>query len=358
LIYQLLWASSRSVRKLAAEILNTHEYQVPLTDRDKMHQLISEVVGQIVWYTGASALLQRSENPDLLKAIGQDKEWWTDFLFILMAITYDKNYIGKIRENLETATVESVNFALEMIDIVLDESIKARVSYCLDITTDDEKLKLLHQFYPVYISGYNDLITEIINRDYNLTGLWAKALAVGSIKDIADQSDFEMTIIALLFSPETILVEEAARIASSWEKEDIDTIVKRVPAENRETILAVLNGQMTGSMVTAGRVSFLRTLMPEISENDLIKLAGYITVVNGDDLMQTTSYSRFVWPINHSGGSGEGAFIKAGSTPPSSLNINGAFYQIGSDGLFSYLAVYDEFLDLITRLTDRIEFNS
>lgn len=358
MIYQMLWASSRSVRKQAAEILSLHNYQIPLNERDKIHQLISEVVGQIVWYIGASALLQKSENNDLRVAIASDKDWWTDFLFRLMAITYDRNHIGKIRENLEMGTVESVNFALEMIDIVLDESIKSRVSYCVDITSDEEKLKLLHQFYPIYISGYNDLITEIINRDYNLTGLWAKAVAVGSIKDIDDKSDFEMTITALLFSPESILVEEAARIASAWDKEDLDTIVKRVPAENSDTIKAVLSGKMTESMFTVTKVNYLRTIIPDSSENDLIKLAGSIKTVSSNDLLQAATYSRFVWPVSKVEGSGGGVFIKAGTTLTKNLNLQGIYYQIESEDLFNYLAVYDEFFTTITRMTDNIEFNS
>jgi ATP:ADP antiporter, AAA family len=357
LIYQMLWASSRSVRKLAAEILISHDYQVPPAERDKIHQLISEIVGEIVWYTGASTLLMKHNNPDLQEALNNDKQWWTDFLFKLLAITYDSNHIGKIRENIETATVESVNFALEMIDIVLDESIKARVSYCLDITSDEEKLKLLHQFYPVYLSGYSDLITEVINRDYNLTGLWAKALAVRSIREIDDKSDFEMTITALLFSPETILIEEAARIASAWEKEDVETILRRVPAENREIILAILEKKTTDIMFTVARVNFLRTLTPEIPENDLIKLAGILTVVGSDELSQISSYSRFVWPVSSQEASAAGAFIKAGASFKKTLDANEIYYQIGSEDLSNYLAVFDEFFGTITRMTDRIEIN-
>ncbi|MEZ5012490.1 MAG: hypothetical protein R2744_13345 [Bacteroidales bacterium] len=40
-----------------------------------------------------------------------------------MSLLHDSS-IEKIRENLEAGTVESVNFALEMLDTVVDESIK------------------------------------------------------------------------------------------------------------------------------------------------------------------------------------------------------------------------------------------
>ena len=97
------------------------------------------------------------------------------FLFNILSITYDSGSIMKISENLESETVESVNYALEMIDIVIDDSIKPKLISLLDVIPDEEKLKNLYQFFPGEIPHHNKLIEDIINRDYNLLSLWTKA---------------------------------------------------------------------------------------------------------------------------------------------------------------------------------------
>ena len=73
------------------------------------------------------------------------------------SIAYDPGSLAKIRNNLESGTVESVNYALEMIDIVIDDAIKAKLVSLIDVVSDDEKLKNLHQFYPGEVPQYNQL---------------------------------------------------------------------------------------------------------------------------------------------------------------------------------------------------------
>jgi hypothetical protein len=115
---------------------------------------------------------------------------------------------------------------------------------------------------------------------------------------------------------------------------------------------------MTEDMFTVARVNYLRTIIPDISENDLIKLAGIVKVVSSDDLMHPAGYSRFVWPVIKPKDSVDGVFIKAGTKITKPLNISGIYYQIDSEDLFNYLVVYDEFFTTVTRMTDNIEFNS
>ncbi|MBM3420825.1 MAG: hypothetical protein FJY11_06800, partial [Bacteroidetes bacterium] len=180
-IYQMLRTNSRVIRGKAAEILVRNNYRVPAEEIDKMLQFISEVIGILTWHIQAAVTLKRSDNSELEEALAREKNWWSDFLFSLLSITYDSQHIARIRENLDTGTVESVNFALEMIDLVVDESIKPKLICSVDISDNEDKLKSLHHFYPGFVPQYHNLLIEVINRDYNLISLWTKAVAVRSL---------------------------------------------------------------------------------------------------------------------------------------------------------------------------------
>lgn len=273
LIYQMLRSNSRVIRGRAASILVSHGFRVTEDDRDKMHQHISETVGTITWYIQTMVVLARSGNPELKEALTAEMDWWNNFLFSLLAVTYDSQSIQKIRDNLETGTVESVNFALEMIDIVLDDSIKARVAFCIDISTNDEKLKSLYHFYPGYIPTYDNLLTEIINRDYNLSDLWTKSAAIRSLGNISETENRSMTLSALLFSPSHLLVEEAARLMHATDAPALEEVSRRVPQENEKIIAAVRSNSLREPEFLASKINFLKERLTMIPADDLIPLA-------------------------------------------------------------------------------------
>ncbi|MBE0676646.1 MAG: hypothetical protein IH591_18470 [Bacteroidales bacterium] len=273
LVYQMLRTNSRAVRGKAARILVEQQYRVPESEKDKIHQLITEIIGTLTWYMQASVALKNSDNGELAEAVNSEMDWWYKFLFSLLQITYDSQYIEKIKDNLETGTVESVNFALEMIDIVIDESIKTRVSYCVDISDNEEKLKSLNQFYPGFIPSYDDLLIEIINRDYNLTGLWTKAVAVSSLMNIADSERINLTLAALLFSPNRILVEEAVRIIVFRNPDMLKELKPRIPAENLEIVDLITGNKPENNHFIAEKVRALRKYLPGIPEDELIIIA-------------------------------------------------------------------------------------
>ncbi len=65
--------------------------------------------------------------PLLDEAVNKEIDRWNSILFNLLSITYGAGYVKSIRENIRTGTVESVNHALEMIDIVMDESVRIKI---------------------------------------------------------------------------------------------------------------------------------------------------------------------------------------------------------------------------------------
>jgi AAA family ATP:ADP antiporter len=303
-LFSRLWSNSRLLRETALENLIKCNYRVTEEDKDRLHQLISEVIGIIVWNISARVTIARKNDTSLLEPLNGETARWNRFLFRLLSIAYDSGSVEKIRENLDSGTVESVNFALEMIDIVIDEAIKPKLVPLLDVIPDEDKVKALYQFYPGEIHEYGKLIEDLINRDYNLLGIWIRACAIRSLNDIENENIGE-SLVALLFSPEKILQEESARMLSRYDKELYKSASSRISAGKRDQLDAIINGERAEGELLYEKVRFLSECFPGLSKEDLLLPAEtmkHVKDVQSADLDLPGGY--ILWQV-HSGKPGK-----------------------------------------------------
>ena len=303
-LFSRLWSNSRLLRETALENLISCNYRVREEDTDRLHQLISEVIGIIVWNISARVTVTRKNDTILLEPLNREIARWQAFLFRLLSITYDIKSIEKIRENLESGTVESVNFALEMIDIVINEAIKPKLVPLIDVIPDEDKIKALYQFYPGEIHEYGKLIEDLINRDYNLLGIWIRVCTIRSMNGIENKNTGE-SLAALLFSPEKILQEESARLLSKHDPELFKSVATRISPDVKSHLDAIINGEKAEGELLYDKVIFLAECFPGLSKEDLLLPAGtmkYLKTVQPSDLDVSGGY--ILWQV-HSGQPGK-----------------------------------------------------
>ena len=277
-LFARLWSNSRQVKEAAVKSLIDLGYKATDEEKDKLHQLISEIIGMMTWNIAAQSCLEKSNDVSMLEVIKRETALWNTFLFNILSIAYDSGSISKIRANIENATVESVNFALEMVDIVIDEAIKAKLVSLVDVVSNDEKLKNLHQFYPGEVPQYDQLIEDIINRDYNFISIWAKASALGMIKDL-NRRTTEESVVALLFSPERILQEEAANLIGRTKRELFTSVSSRMPKNSLNILEKIISGDFRDKEFLMGKVKFLSTLFNKIQEDELLYPAASLNYI-------------------------------------------------------------------------------
>jgi ATP/ADP translocase len=285
-LFSRLWSNSRQVKEVALKLLSDGDFKSPDSEKDHLHQLISDVIGIIVWNLSAQICLEKNKDELLLRTLNKDTSRWNQFLFDLLSITYDSGSISRIRENLASNTVESVNYALEMIDIVIDESIKTKIIPLLDAIPDEAKLKNLYQFYPGEIPDYPRLIDNILNRDYNLLGIWIRACALRNIASI-DNEMLAQSVIALLFSPEPILKEESANLIARSGNEIFSSVSVRIDAKLKYKIEKFMNNEIPEEEVLYDKVMFLSSLFTGIDEDYILFLANslrYMKVLENSTL--------------------------------------------------------------------------
>jgi ATP:ADP antiporter, AAA family len=296
-LFARLWSNSRQLKEIALKYLVEAEYRADGENVDKLNQYISELIELSTWNLSAKICLQRNNDAIVLEALNKEIARWTRFLFNVLSITYDSGSIRKIRENLESDTVESVNYALEMIDIVIDESIKPKIISLVDMVPDEIKIRNLYQFFPGDIPQYNRLMEDLINRDYNLINIWTKACALRAIKKIEDDS-MKDTVIALLFSPEIILQEEIARLLARSYRELYKSVSNRIPSSVKIRVDKIFDGKITEAEFLFEKVEFLSRCFSEIQEEELITLASALIYCDSNKQFTDFSGGSIIWHLN------------------------------------------------------------
>jgi len=272
-LFSRLWSNSRQLKETAVKCLIDCEFKPSWEEKDRLHQMISDTVGLITWNLSAKTCLEKSNHTFLLDVLEKEMTRWNMFLFNLLSVTYDPGSINKIKENLERETVESVNFALEMIDIVIDDSIKPKLISLLDVIPSEAKLRNLYQFFPGEVPKYENLLENIINRDYNLLNLWTKACTLRHVPEIEGEEMAE-SVAALLFSPEKILQEEAARLIVRSSRELYKTVSLRIPDSSRKRLDRIVNGESDEKELIWEKNDFLAGCFKGIPEEELLHLSG------------------------------------------------------------------------------------
>jgi ATP:ADP antiporter, AAA family len=299
-LFSRLWSNSRQLKELSLKYLIEVDFKPSDEEKDKLHQLLTETIGIMTWNLSARKSIERNNDAILKTVISKEIDRWRNFLFDLLSITYDRSSIVKIKENLDSETVESVNFALEMIDLVIDEAIKQKLIMLVDAVPDEEKLKNLYQFYPVEIPDYNGLVEDLINRDYNLVSVWTKACVLRNIKEVEGETITE-SVVALFFSPEEILQEEAVKIISSSGRELYRSISPRIPAASRKRLDKIAAEEVANEELLFEKTRFLKSCFAAVPEEELLTLAYNLKYFKDFSSLSTrVSDQTLIWPFSES----------------------------------------------------------
>ena len=339
-LFSRLWSNSRQLKEVALKCLIQCHFKPSDEDKERLNILISDIVGIITWNLSAKRCLEKNNDLVLLNEINKELNRWSSFLIDLLSITYNATAVTRIRKNLEFETIESVHFAHAIIDIIVDDSVKAKIIYLLDVIPDDEKLENLKRFFPVGIPDYYKLLEEILNRDYNLLGLWTKACVLRYLPAIGDNEMAE-SVIALLFSPENILQEEAIRLIARSDIKLYRNVYNRIPVATRKRLDKLIEPDTDSRELLFEKIRFLSHSFQGIMEDELLSLARNMTFTSDLKADRTFLPDGFIlWTLKSGSDSPSASFIYAGTD-------EGALKEIVSDNAVFYILPFkavEEFL--------------
>lgn len=295
-IFSRLWSNSRILKELSLNALIKCRYIPDQEEKARLDSLIDEAIGLITWTY--SSLHSLGKNKGIAyKAIVHESERWTDYLINLLSLGYGKGVISDILDNFRDVSGEGVEYASDMSVVLFSDQIKHKIIALLTPGSLEEKLQNLALYYPVTIIPEKKLLEDILNMDYNLITIWTKVSAIKAI-DRLDTDEIRESVIALLFSPEEIVREEAACLLARSAVSEIDHIPGRLSPNVRLHIEPILTGSYNKNDLLYEKVTFLSAQLRDMYEDDLVMLASGMLLLLPDRKLSVVDTGSYIqWDI-------------------------------------------------------------
>ena len=225
---------------------------------------MDNAIADTLWNIAALEEIEdRPDNRYLKRALEEQLEQNYDELFLLLSILYEKEPVELVRKNIESGTSDSIGYAIELLDIFVEDDLKYKLIPVLDDSSADEKLKKLDADFPRDRFEGFEVLKEIINRDYNSINRWTKVCAMHSFA-MHEKAEVTDDLVANLFNPDPLIRETAAWAICKHDPDAYKRYCERLPIPivrdlNRK-IIPALQADEEGLLLDLEKVIFLYQL--------------------------------------------------------------------------------------------------
>jgi hypothetical protein len=239
---KLLWnkidyPDPRIVSQVLASLSDSQSQ--PMTEKSPIvFGLLEQELSKAAW--NQSALLEIADAPYnryLKAALEEEMSMNFDRIFILLSLIYNPPSIQLVKENIESGTHEGRVYALELLDVFIDKSIKPILFPLLDDTPAKEEINIYQEYFLRETLNAAQVLVHIINREYTSINRWTRACAMYSLTMMPGVK-VTNDLIAHIFNPDLLLRQTAA-----WAIHTID------PATFSE-VTSRINDQVKGKLHT------------------------------------------------------------------------------------------------------------
>lgn len=167
-----------------------------------------------------------------------------DHITLLLSLIYDPTSVQLVRENILAGTPDSIQYALELLDLFVDIDLKPKLIPLLDDSRVSDKLEKLQTYFPRESYNPVQVINYVLNRDFNYNNRWSKVCAVHAA---AFLPSFRVSrgLISQMFNQDKLLQETAAWVIYTKDKAAYETITERLPSRDKRFLdTAIRNNQL------------------------------------------------------------------------------------------------------------------
>ncbi|NJN41700.1 MAG: hypothetical protein HC811_05150 [Flammeovirgaceae bacterium] len=286
---ELLWKKmdypDKRIVKQILYSLRFISYQAKGREIMAVKDLLDTEMAKTLWNLSALEELpdDKEEFEFMREALREEVRDNYDHITLLLSLLYDPQSVQLVRENIESGTPDSTAYALELLDLFVDQDMKPKIIPLMDDDDASDKLEKLQTYFPRENYNVIQVINYILNRDFNYTNRWTKACAIHSA---AFMPDFRVSrgLIGQMFNKDRLLQEMAAFVICNKDKNTYETISQRLPARDKkflDTSIAnnqLLDGLDDGFFLYMEMVMFIKQIpvFKGISGNLLCDLADKI----------------------------------------------------------------------------------
>jgi ATP:ADP antiporter, AAA family len=268
---QLLWKKAdypdKRIVKQILYSLRFINYRARGREAREVLDLLDTEISKAIWNLAAiTELPEEVEHFQFLRsALKEEVSQNFDHISILLSILYDPESVQLVRENMETGDPDDTAFAMELLDLFVDQDLKPKLFPLLDDTSTEDKLKQLQVFFPRESYNPIQVINYVLNRDFNQNNRWTKACAIHAA---AYMPEFRVSrgLIAQTFNNDRLLQETAAWVMYNKDKKAYQVVRERLPNRDRKFLDSaiesnqLLEGLDDGFFLGIEMVMFLKTL--------------------------------------------------------------------------------------------------
>ena len=265
--------------------MSCNAYRVRDTRSSRLRLQIEEEIGTIAWNIRLLLSLPNKHPIDalLLSAIESENRRHQSDLFMIMAMIYDPQSVQLVKENVDFGTPESLTYAIELMNIFLDETLKPKMFPLFDDLHPEERISRLDVHYtPEYFKGHEDALLQVINRDYKRISRWAKGLAIYRLASL-EEAKITPDLIANVFNPDMFLLQVTAFVLYKKDKHEYRRQTLRIASKVAKQLDEVLlppvrlekGSKWSRPLLSIERTVFFKQVpaLRHISGNTLTELA-------------------------------------------------------------------------------------
>lgn len=288
---QLLWRKAdypdKRIVKQILYSLRFINYRAQGREVREVFDLLETEISKTIWNLAALEELPKIDQFKFLReALREEITQNYDQITMLLSILYDPQSVELVRENIESGDPDNIAFAMELLDLFLDQELKPKLMPLLDDSSTEDKLRLLQLHYPRESYTPIQVINYILNRDFNLSNRWTKVCAIHAA---AFMQDFRVSrgLIAQVFNSDRLLQETAAWVIYNKDKRGYENISERLPGRDKKYLDSsiesnqLLDGLEDGFFLGIEMVMFIKQLpvFQKIHGSLICDLADKITPV-------------------------------------------------------------------------------
>jgi ATP:ADP antiporter, AAA family len=229
---EIVYQSVKLLRKIG--------YQASDSEKQRFFHPITQAAQTLSWDIAAIVSVKNhiDESP-MLNALEDEHQRHIEHLFNLLSITYNSQSVQHVKDYLDSGSAEGASYALELFDLFISEEIKPVIIPIFEEVSDDEKILLLQNHFPIEVTSLKELVLNTLNRDVNYISIFTKKIALSEYPKYFDE--INDTLIAQLFSPVAELQVLAAKIAQQIDAIKFNKIISRIEIRQRKQIEAFIH---------------------------------------------------------------------------------------------------------------------
>ncbi len=262
---QMLWKKiDYPDKRIVKQILYSLRYiNYKATGREELavKDLVDTEMSKTLWNLAALDELPDEKHFSFLKeALQEEVRDNYDHLTLLLSLLYDPESVQLVKENVETGTPDSVQYAMELLDLFIDQDMKPKLVPLLDDSQTKDKLEKLRVYFPR--ENYNpvQVVNYILNRDFNFNNRWTKVCAVYAT---AFMPDFRVSrgLISQMFNNDKLIQETTAWVIYNKDKKAYQTISERLPYRDKRFLDSAIESNQLLDGLDDGFFLFIEMVM-------------------------------------------------------------------------------------------------